>query len=442
MTTQPMPLVQVFAPDGTLGDIPYDKLHDALAAGAKPAAKFKAPDGTVGYVPADKAADALKAGGQRVPLDLNDADGGKPGFWTRAQKFLENPSCQTMQEMQQSNQAAGKFGADTLAGQMVAGPAAQVFNKSVLPGLKAVPFAGKAISAIEQAPSAVGKVVTGAATGGGTGALEAAIRGKSAAEIAKEAGTGALIGGGLGLAVPIAERLAPPEAVYPGADLPAAEESYAARGAEAEKVRRMNEILDRRNAVAARQAAANAPVKLSDLVTTPSEGRPATWTNQSVSDLASSGNPLTRPAAVQAQLRQLSVPNVGLIADPNATMTPSVGGAKSVTHFDTAGNPIGQASEPQYLYRIRPVGEKGIPAAAANSPAQLTSSIDQAQSWMDAKNATGPHEVIRVDANSLKPGQTTAREFSPGIDWHKVHEAIPESQVEVVVPHQAAIESE
>lgn len=79
-----MPMVQVFAPDGTLGDIPYDRLHDALGQGAKIAAKVKAPDGTVGFVPGDRVPDALKAGGQRVPLDGNDADGGKPGFWSQA----------------------------------------------------------------------------------------------------------------------------------------------------------------------------------------------------------------------------------------------------------------------------------------------------------------------------------------------------------------------
>src|SRR5271167_4479864 len=116
MSTQPMPMVQVFAPDGTLGDVPYDKLHDALAAGAKPAAKFKAPDGTVGYVPADKAADAMKAGGTRIPLDLNDADGGKPGFWSR----LSNQQAPTIDEMRASNVGAAKFGAETLAGQTIA----------------------------------------------------------------------------------------------------------------------------------------------------------------------------------------------------------------------------------------------------------------------------------------------------------------------------------
>jgi hypothetical protein len=84
MSTPPMPMVQVFAPDGTLGDIPYDKLHDALSAGAKVARKVQAPDGTPGYVPADRINEALKAGAKPVALDLSDADGGKKdGYWSK-----------------------------------------------------------------------------------------------------------------------------------------------------------------------------------------------------------------------------------------------------------------------------------------------------------------------------------------------------------------------
>ena len=80
-----MPLVQVFAIDGTLGDIPYDQLHDALNAGGKIAAKMKAPDGTVGFVPGDRQRRRREIRRDaRVPLDLNDADGGKPGFGREA----------------------------------------------------------------------------------------------------------------------------------------------------------------------------------------------------------------------------------------------------------------------------------------------------------------------------------------------------------------------
>lgn len=251
MTTPPMPLVQVFTPDGHLADIPYDRLHDALGQGAKIAAKVKAPDGTVGFVPGDRVPDALKAGGQRVPLDGNDADGGNPGFWSRALGLKQGAtSDQFLDQMGQSNIAAAKFGADTMAGTTLAGPAAKLFNTEALPALKAVPFLGKAVSAIDEAPGVIGKVVRGATVGGTSGGVEAAIRGKNPGEIAKEAGYGALTGGALGAAIPLAERLAPPPGEYPGASLPATEDFYENRGAEMNKARAMQDIQMRREATA------------------------------------------------------------------------------------------------------------------------------------------------------------------------------------------------
>lgn len=76
---------------------------------------------------------------------------------------------------------------------------------------------------------------------------------------------------------------------------------------------------------AAAKAAIPATPEASPIITSqspdiPSEGRPATWRNLSVSDLASKGGPLTFDAAKQAQLRQLGIPDVGLVADPRATM--------------------------------------------------------------------------------------------------------------------------
>lgn len=192
----------------------------------------------------------------------------------------------------------------------------------------------------------------------------------------------------------------------------------------------------------------------------PSEGRPATWRDFTgggkvgVADLARGGGPLSFDAATQAKLRQLDVPNVGMVADPRATAAPTLNAPKSVTLFDAQGNAIpsggvdqmanvlSQKPKEQYLYRIRPVGERGVPAGAGNSPAQLTSSLEQAENWVPSKEQKGPHEIIRIKTSSLKPGQTTARPFSEGIDWHKVLKAIPESDVEVVRPHQAEVESE
>jgi hypothetical protein len=225
MTPPPMPLVQVYSPDGTLGDIPYDKLHDALSAGAIPASKIKAPDGTVGYVPANRRAEALAAGGQAVPLDLNDADGGKPGFWQRAHQFFQNPSGQTMEEMQKSNISAGQFGAESLGGTIVAGPAARLVESSALPTMRALPVVGKVVSAVENAPGWVGKVAGGATAGGVGGGTEALVRGKRPGEIASEAGKGALIGGAMGLALPVMSKLAKFQGPGQFAPLPAEAET-------------------------------------------------------------------------------------------------------------------------------------------------------------------------------------------------------------------------
>jgi hypothetical protein len=69
----------MFAPDGSLGDIPYERMHDAVQAGAVPAVKMKAPDGSIGYVPAPKSQDAVKAGGSIVPLGADDLGASRPG---------------------------------------------------------------------------------------------------------------------------------------------------------------------------------------------------------------------------------------------------------------------------------------------------------------------------------------------------------------------------
>jgi hypothetical protein len=53
----------MFSPDGTLGDVPHDRVKDALAAGGKMGLDMIAPDGTPGVVPIDRVHDAIRAGG-------------------------------------------------------------------------------------------------------------------------------------------------------------------------------------------------------------------------------------------------------------------------------------------------------------------------------------------------------------------------------------------
>jgi hypothetical protein len=64
------PTVPVFSQDGQLGDIPYERLHDALAAGFKIGVNMTSPDGKPGVIPADRLQEAQKSGFKVVPYDI------------------------------------------------------------------------------------------------------------------------------------------------------------------------------------------------------------------------------------------------------------------------------------------------------------------------------------------------------------------------------------
>jgi hypothetical protein len=53
----------MFAPDGTLGDIPTQNVSAALKAGGKMGVELTSPDGTPGVVPIDRVHEAIRAGG-------------------------------------------------------------------------------------------------------------------------------------------------------------------------------------------------------------------------------------------------------------------------------------------------------------------------------------------------------------------------------------------
>lgn len=57
-----MATVPMLAPDGTSGEIPQDKVQDAIKAGFKQAVEMTSPDGKKGYIPLDRQQDAMKAG--------------------------------------------------------------------------------------------------------------------------------------------------------------------------------------------------------------------------------------------------------------------------------------------------------------------------------------------------------------------------------------------
>lgn len=73
MATTPM-----FAPDGTLGDVPTERVQDAIKAGGKVGVEMFAPDGTKGVVPAERFQDAVKAGGR--PVTIGTPEPQRPGI--------------------------------------------------------------------------------------------------------------------------------------------------------------------------------------------------------------------------------------------------------------------------------------------------------------------------------------------------------------------------
>ncbi|HET9406033.1 MAG TPA: hypothetical protein VFO39_02235 [Candidatus Sulfotelmatobacter sp.] len=62
--------IPIIAPDGTVGDVPATRAHDAIAAGGKLGIDLLSPDGKLGTVPADRVHDAIRAGAQLAPPKL------------------------------------------------------------------------------------------------------------------------------------------------------------------------------------------------------------------------------------------------------------------------------------------------------------------------------------------------------------------------------------
>jgi hypothetical protein len=72
--------VPVFAPTGELGDIPAERLRDAVKAGFQPGVHVQSADGQDGVIPAPRTADAVKAGMKVVPIE--DQPIQHSGFWS------------------------------------------------------------------------------------------------------------------------------------------------------------------------------------------------------------------------------------------------------------------------------------------------------------------------------------------------------------------------
>jgi hypothetical protein len=95
-----MSSVPLFAPDGSVRQVPAEQLTDALNAGGKRAVQMTDPSGTLRYVPEDQVNTAMQSGGKVYQP--------APSFWQDPKSFLQNQSQEMGQAAQnQMNQAQG-----------------------------------------------------------------------------------------------------------------------------------------------------------------------------------------------------------------------------------------------------------------------------------------------------------------------------------------------
>ena len=90
----------LFAPDGSVRQVPAEQLTDALNAGGKRAVQMTDPSGTLRYVPEDQVNTAMQSGGKVYRP--------APSYWQDPKSFLQNQSQAMGQSAQnQMNQALG-----------------------------------------------------------------------------------------------------------------------------------------------------------------------------------------------------------------------------------------------------------------------------------------------------------------------------------------------
>lgn len=71
--------VPIFDPSGTLRDVPYEHMKDAVSSGGVPAVRFQDPQGNTRFVPSNRTAEAVQAGGKLLRIEQQDIQ--HPGFW-------------------------------------------------------------------------------------------------------------------------------------------------------------------------------------------------------------------------------------------------------------------------------------------------------------------------------------------------------------------------
>lgn len=92
-------------------------------------------------------------------------------------------------------------------------------------------------------------------------------------------------------------------------------------------------------------------------------------------------------------------------------------------------------AEPKYAYRVRDVGEEGVPVR--NGHAQASMSEEEAQGYVEGRqNMRGgvPQEVVKIDLNKLDPADYSIKEGPSGNPWVKFNKDLPESAIGETAP--------
>jgi hypothetical protein len=189
----------MFSPDGTLGDIPYEQMKAALAAGAKPGVSIKAPDGSLGVVPADRYQDAAKAGATIVPI--KDQETQHPGFWANAADDLQgllHPSgfspypgmdqeAKSAAATQHAQEDASRKAAGYSLPYRVGAPIAQAAGANV-PGMEQSAAEGDVGGVLGHAAAPVATIAAGEALAHGASAVSDAAKTAAQSRIGRTAG--------------------------------------------------------------------------------------------------------------------------------------------------------------------------------------------------------------------------------------------------------------
>jgi hypothetical protein len=383
--TAPKPTQIMLAPDGTPGEVPVERVGDAVKAGFTHGVVLVSPDGQEGTIPAANAHAAATAGFKiKQPTETRNAS-----------RDPWNPGAQVpvTDQAQRDIVAPARSAAITGVGRVALGAAGLAGGGEIeeTPALTAADIPD--FAAIKPVVTAPVRLAARAA--------ERAVNdfpGVNAVRAAKGLMTSADEAAGLRIKIP--GRDVGLGASAPPMTLPA--EAFDTSAAD--------------KAITSNEAPGKA-IPAPTVRRTPGQVAPE--------QVGASGEPFTRVSRAVQQTGESALPGGGVIqrrvkALPAAPEIPDV----PATH------------QPQYAYRVRDVGEEGVPAGQ-NVPAHATTTLEDAQRIAPGRaEVTGkPQEIVKVPLTNPDNYTRIPREGQP--DWIKFKKPVPESVVEPAVPQKA-----